>query len=141
MLYNIDMRVKRIIFFCLGWLVFVLGIVGIFVPVLPTTPFLLLATFLFANSSPRFHAWIIRTGVYKRYVQPFKENGGIPFGQKVRIIIISLVVMGISAWLVPKIYVWAILTAVALWLLYLMFIRIPTIRPKEQNQGSEPDSE
>jgi uncharacterized membrane protein YbaN (DUF454 family) len=111
----------------------VAGVVGIFVPVLPTTPLLLLATFLFAQSSPRFHTWIVGTKVYKRYVLPFKENGGIPRGQKFRIIAISFAVMGISAWAVPKIYVWIILGAVAIWLLYLMFIRIPTVaKPKNQ---------
>jgi uncharacterized membrane protein YbaN (DUF454 family) len=125
------MTVKRIIFFILGWLCFVTGIVGILVPVLPTTPFLLLATFLFANSSPRFHAWIQRTRVYRRYVVPFKESGGIPLGQKIRILLVSFAIMGVSAWAVPRVFVWVILAAVALWLLYLMLIRIPTI-PKNQ---------
>jgi uncharacterized membrane protein YbaN (DUF454 family) len=120
-------RVKRIVLFCLGWLAFVSGVVGIFVPVLPTTPLILLATFLFANSSPRFHAWIQGTGVYRRYVVPFKESGGIPFSQKIKILLISFIVMGISAWAVPLIYVWIVLIAVALWLLYLMLIRIPTV--------------
>lgn len=126
------MSIKRILFSILGWLCFLLGAVGIFVPVLPTTPFLLLATFLFARSSPRFHAWIQSTRIYKRYVLPFKESGGIPLGQKIRILIISFTVMGISAWAVPKIYVWLTLGAVALWLLFLMFIRIPTVSSDKQ---------
>jgi uncharacterized membrane protein YbaN (DUF454 family) len=108
--------------------------VGIFVPVLPTTPLLLLATFLFANSSPRCHAWIQRTKAYKTYVVPFKEQGGIPLGQKVRIIVISFILLGISAFSVQLIYVWIVLILVALWLLYLMFIRIPTI-PKKDAQN------
>lgn len=121
------MKLKRAALFCLGWLALITGVVGVFVPVLPTTPLLLLATFLFANSSPRYHAWIKKTAVYQRYVLPFKENGGIPLSQKIRILLISFSVMGISAWAVPKIYVWVILGMVALWLLYLMFFRIPTI--------------
>jgi uncharacterized membrane protein YbaN (DUF454 family) len=121
---------KRIVFFIGAWICTVTGIIGIFVPVLPTTPLLLLATFLFANSSPRYHAWIQTTGVYKRYVVPFKERGGLPLGQKVRIVLVSFVIMGISAVSVRIIYVWIILALVALWLLYLMFIRIPTV-PKE----------
>ena len=121
------MKLKRAALFCLGWLALITGVVGIFVPVLPTTPLLLLATFLFANSSPRYHAWIKKTAVYQRYVLPFKEKGGIPLSQKIRILLISFSVMGISAWAVPKIYVWVILGMVALWLLYLMFVRIPTI--------------
>ena len=123
----------KIVFFICAWIVLVLGIVGIFVPVLPTTPFLLLSTFLFAHSSSRFHTWFCGTKVYKRYVIPFKEKGGIPLSDKIRILVISFVVMGISAVLVPRIYVWIILGLVALWLLFLMFIRIPTIA-KETNK-------
>ncbi|MEG2947973.1 MAG: DUF454 family protein, partial [Raoultibacter sp.] len=69
---------KRILFQILAWIAFAIGVVGVFVPVLPTTPLLLLATFLFAQSSPRCHAWILSTKVYRRYVLPFKEAGGIP---------------------------------------------------------------
>jgi uncharacterized membrane protein YbaN (DUF454 family) len=122
---------KRVILFICAWVCTVVAIIGIFVPVLPTTPLLLLATFLFANSSPRYHAWIQTTKVYKSYVVPFKERGGLPLGQKVRIILVSFVIMGISAVSVRIIYVWIVLGLVALWLLYLMFIRIPTVPKKD----------
>jgi uncharacterized membrane protein YbaN (DUF454 family) len=125
------MKLKNILLFGLAWLVLLTGIVGIFVPVLPTTPLVLLATFLFANSSPRFHTWIQTTWVYKRYVAPFKKSGGIPMGQKIRILLISFIVMGISAWFVRLWFVWIILAAVAVWLLYLMLIRIPTVAKPE----------
>lgn len=125
---------KRVLLFILAWFCTVTAVIGIFVPVLPTTPLLLLATFLFANSSPRYHAWIQKTKVYKRYVLPFKERGGLPLGQKVRIVIISFIVLGISAFTVRIIYIWIILALVALWLLYLMFIRIPTVPKKAQGR-------
>ena len=107
-----------------------LGCIGVFVPVLPTTPLLLLATFLFAKSSPRCHAWIISTRVYRTYVAAFKEAGGIPLGTKVRILAVSFTLMGLSAWFVQKPLVWAILGCVSAFLLYLMFVRIPTITPE-----------
>ncbi|MEF9924994.1 MAG: YbaN family protein [Raoultibacter sp.] len=117
---------KRILFQTLAWIAFAIGVVGVFVPVLPTTPLLLLATFLFAKSSPRCHAWILSTKVYRRYVLPFKEAGGIPASTKVRILTVSFVVMGISAYLVPRWYIWLVLGLVAAWLVYLMCLRIPT---------------
>lgn len=116
----------RILMLVVAWISCILGIVGVFVPVLPTTPLLLLATFLFAKSSPRCHAWIIQTKVYKNYVEAFKQAGGIPAATKVRILTISFVVMGASALLVQKPIVWIILGCVAAFLIYLMFVRIPT---------------
>jgi uncharacterized membrane protein YbaN (DUF454 family) len=129
-LLKAEVFLKRAVLFVLAWICTITALIGIFVPVLPTTPLLLLATFLFANSSPRYHAWIQQTKVYKRYVLPFKERGGLPLGQKLRIVAISFIVLGISAFTVRIILIWVILALVALWLLYLMFIRIPTV-PKE----------
>ena len=87
----------------------------------------LMATFLFARSSPRCHAWIVSTKVYRTYVAAFKEAGGIPAATKVRILTVSFVLMGASAFFVRKPFVWIVLGCVALFLLYLMLVRIPTI--------------
>lgn len=57
---------KKLIFFIIGILSLVAGVVGIFLPVLPTTPFLLLSAFLFSKSSPRLHTWIVN----HRYLGP-----------------------------------------------------------------------
>ena len=71
-------RIVRYLMLAGAWTACIIGCIGVFVPVLPTTPLLLLATFLFAKSSPRCHAWIISTRVYRTYVAAFKEAGGIP---------------------------------------------------------------
>lgn len=118
----------RYVLLACAWICFALGCIGVFVPVLPTTPLLLLATFLFAKSSPRLHEWICSTKVYKTYVVAFKQAGGIPLSTKVRILAVSFTLMGISAYLVQKPFVWAILGCVCVFLLWLMFIRIPTVK-------------
>lgn len=115
-----------VLFVC-AWIALGAGALGVFVPVLPTTPLVLLATFLFAKSSPRCHAWLCKTRIYRAYVLPFQEQGGIPLKRKVHIVGVSFVVMGVSAALVQKPVVWAILGAVALFLLWLMCVRIPTV--------------
>jgi hypothetical protein len=112
----------------LAWLCCGLGLIGIVVPVLPTTPLLLLSTFLFAKFSPHMHAWIVASKPYQHYVQPFKDDGGLPLNKKIRILVISYTVMGISVIVAKKLFVSIILLCVCVFLLYLMFIRIPTIK-------------
>lgn len=112
-----------------AWTCFVLGCLGVFLPVLPTTPFLLLATFLFARSSERCHNWICSTGIYRNYVAAFKQAGGMPVGSKIRMLAISYAVMGTSAFFARNPIVWAILGCVAVFLLWLVFVRIPTVAP------------
>lgn len=120
-------RLTRLLMLAAAWTACIVGCIGVFVPVLPTTPLLLLATFLFAKSSPRCHAWIVSTRVYRTYVAAFKEAGGIPLGTKARILAVSFTIMGLSAWLVRKPVVWIVLACVSAFLLYLMLGRIPTI--------------
>jgi len=121
----------RIIGIPFGIICVVLGVIGMFVPVLPTTPFLLLAGFLFAHSSKRLDAWLKSSRPWKTYVQPFVEKQTIPAAVKARILVVSCILMGISAFAVRDLpginfVVWFILELVLLWLLYLMFVRIPS---------------
>ena len=123
-----------------AWASFGAGCIGVFVPVLPTTPFLLLAAFLFAQSSPRTHAWLCSTKVYRRYVAAFKQAGGIPLATKIRMIGVSYAMLSISALVVQKPLVWAILGCVAVFLLYLMAVRIPTIEQDSVDQVRAEDA-
>ncbi|MEG0416979.1 MAG: DUF454 family protein [Gordonibacter sp.] len=130
-------RLPRTLMLIGAWTACILGCVGVLVPVLPTTPLLLLATFLFAKSSPRCHDWIISTKVYRTYVVAFKEAGGIPASTKVRILTVSFVLMGASALIVHNVIVWVILGCVAAFLVYLMCVRIPTISLENVQQARE----
>lgn len=71
-------RPMRAVFFVLGCLFFVLGIVGIFLPVLPTTPFMLLTAGCWANSSERFHSWLIHHPQFGKFIQNWQEKRAIP---------------------------------------------------------------
>lgn len=67
----------------LGGLSLALGIIGIFVPLLPTTPFLLLAAALWVRSSPRLYAWLLSHRRLGPYIRQFRENRAIPLRAKV----------------------------------------------------------
>jgi len=72
----------RPLLFILGWLLFGLGFIGAFVPVLPTTPLMLLALWCFARSSNRFHDWLYAHQVFGPPLQPHREHRLIPLVAK-----------------------------------------------------------
>jgi len=88
-----------------GWLSVVLGVIGIFLPVLPTTPFLLLAAACFARSSPRFYHWLVDHPRLGPWIRDYLNGNGIPLKGKVYAIGLMWLSIGFSCWLVPM--VWA----------------------------------
>ena len=72
----------RIPYFCLGWLMLVLGMVGAVVPLMPTTIFLILASWFFARSSPRLEAWLLNHPRFGRTLRAWHENGAVPRAAK-----------------------------------------------------------
>ncbi|WP_300725429.1 YbaN family protein [uncultured Bacteroides sp.] len=73
----------KYIFVILGCISLVLGILGIFLPVLPTTPFLLLSAALFFRSSPRMYGWLLSHRYLGPYIKSFREDRSIPLRAKV----------------------------------------------------------
>jgi uncharacterized membrane protein YbaN (DUF454 family) len=62
----------------LGWLFFGLGVLGAFLPVLPTTPFMILALWAFSNSSKKLRAWLYNHRIFGPSLQRWQEHGVIP---------------------------------------------------------------
>ncbi len=88
----------KVLYFILGWLFFILGVIGIFLPVMPTTPFMLLALWAFARSSKRFHDWLYHHPLFGPPLQKWNEHRVIPLVAKifsVSFMTISVVVMSI----------------------------------------------
>lgn len=66
-----------------GVLALLLGILGLFLPLLPTTPFLLLASWCFARGSERLHRWLLSHRVFGEYLRNFEAGRGIPLKAKI----------------------------------------------------------
>lgn len=84
----------RPVYFCLGWLFFGLGMVGAFLPVMPTTPFLILALWAFSNSSEKFHNWLYHHRWFGPPLQQWQEYRVIPRAAK--IIAISCMLLSLA---------------------------------------------
>lgn len=95
----------KALYILLGTLSLILGIIGIFLPLLPTTPFLLLAAALYVRSSPRLYDWLLNQKYLGPYIRNFRENKAIPLRAKiVSVSLIWITMLYCIFCLVP--YVW-----------------------------------
>jgi uncharacterized membrane protein YbaN (DUF454 family) len=102
-----------------------LGIVGIVLPILPTTPFLLLAAACYARGSRRFYDWLLGNRVFGRYIRNYREGRGITFRDKaVSIGLLWLTILFSVLLVVRNLWVKIVLIAIAVGVsTYLLAIR------------------
>ncbi len=117
---------QRILLLCLGWLAIVLGTLGIVLPLLPTTPFVLLAAWCFARSSPRFHDWLLWRSPFGRYIRHWQQHRAMPPGAKGRAMLLIVITFSVSIYLVNMLWV-RIMLGVMLCALLLFMWRIPVV--------------
>jgi len=114
-------RLVRYLLLGIGLLSLILGVVGIFVPLLPTTPFLLLSAACFMRSSRRFHTWLVTHPHLGPWIRDYLDGEGIPLKGKVYAIGLMWTSILLSCYLVPvlpaRIF---LLTSAALVTLYIL---------------------
>jgi uncharacterized protein len=106
-----------------------LGIAGIFIPILPTTPFLLISAALYARSSARFYNWLINNRIFGSYIKNYREGKGISLKLKIITTALLWITIGCSA----------VFAVDILWVRIMLFIiaagvtfHIIRIRPKKK---------
>ena len=88
---------KKTLYIIIGSLLVVLGTIGIFVPLLPTTIFLLLASYFFMKGSPKLNEKLLGNKYLGKYIKDYKENRGMPLKSKISSVImlwISILISG-----------------------------------------------
>lgn len=97
-----------------GFLLVGIGVLGIFLPLLPTTVFFLLAAACFGRSSPAAYRWLTTNRVFGRYLRDYKERRGATVGTKLVSLASLWAGMSLSAFLIePPLWVDALLAAIA----------------------------
>lgn len=127
---------KRFALQIAGGLSVFLAVLGIFLPLLPTTPFLLLAAFCWSRSSPRFHGWLLGNRYFGGRLTDYLAGRGIPVRQKIVTLAFLWVSIGVSAILVARLWVGLILLACAVGVtVHLMVIPNAPRDPKSPARG------
>ena len=126
----------RALLIILGTLCVALGVFGMFLPVLPTTPFLLLAAICYARSSERFYHWLMTNRLCGEYIRNYREGRGIPLKQKILIILLLWLTISSTAWLaVSQWWVRWILLGIAVGVT-IHLVKLKTYRPKTKPDPS-----
>ncbi|ASM29841.1 Inner membrane protein ybaN [Serratia marcescens] len=124
---------KRGLLIILGWLAVVLATLGVVLPLLPTTPFLLLAAWCFARSSPRFHHWLLYRSWFGSYLRHWQQHRALPPGAKWKAVLVIVLTFACSLWLVKIWWVRGLLLLMLAILLTFM-LRLPVIDLPQQKQ-------
>ena len=96
---------KKTLYNIAGTIALLLGIVGIFLPLLPTTPFLLLASACYMRGSDRMYQWLMNQRHLGPYLQNFQAGRGIPLRAKITALAIMWTSLTVSIWFVPLVWV------------------------------------
>lgn len=105
-----------------------LGLLGVVVPVLPTTPFLLLAAACFVRSSERMHRWLLQNRLFGEYLRRYRSGEGLPLASKISTLVLLWASLGASAFFaVPAHLGWIRLLLLAIGLgVTRHILKIPT---------------
>lgn len=118
---------KKTIYLGLGFLFAGLGAIGVVLPVLPTTPFLLLASFFFAKGSECFHRRFTSTKLYQNHLHSFVETRSMTLKTKWTILIPASCMLGLAYILCPVTIGKALILFAFFFKYYYFFFRIKTV--------------
>jgi len=122
----------KIFYIVFGIISFGLGTVGTVIPLIPTTPFILLSAVCFGKSSQRLHAWCVSTKFYHNNVEPFVTNRAMTLKSKVFLLSVITIVMGLSFLIMTIFHVPVPVRIIlgVIWLCHVIYFgfRVKTIR-------------
>ena len=114
------------IYILLGFISLLIGLIGIVLPILPTTPLLLLALYLFTKGSDRVKDWFISTNIYKKYLDGFIRSRSMTLKSKLRILLPVSLLLIITAVFVTNFYLRLLIGIVFIAKYYYFFTFIET---------------
>ena len=125
---NIIKSPIKLLWLMIGIVSMVLGAIGVVLPVLPTTPFLLLASFCFAKGSDRFHKWFIGTKLYKKNLESFVTSRSMTLKTKLCILLPASAMLILAMLAMSNIYGRVFIVFLIIFKYIYFFTRIETVK-------------
>lgn len=125
-------KIKKYLYVAVGLLSFVLGAIGVIIPILPTTPFLLLASFCFVRGSEKFDRWFKSTKIYQKHLESFVNERAMTMKQKVTILLFADFMLAFPIILVDNLHMRLFLIGLVCFKFYYFIFRIKTIKPESR---------
>jgi uncharacterized protein len=119
----VENRFKRIFYFVMGVICVIMGIIGIFLPVWPTTIFIIIAAWFFVRSSEKYYLMLIRNRMFGKMIRNYREFRGIESRARIKSLVLLWLTLGISFYLVDTLWVRLLLICVGIgvtWHLYAL---------------------
>ena len=108
----------KTLYLIIGFLFFGLGAIGVILPVLPTTPFLLVASYCFARGSKRFNDWFLSTKIYQKHLDSFVKERAMTLKTKISLLSFASAMLILAFCLVDVIYARILIIAVMIFKYY-----------------------
>lgn len=121
-------RFKKLIFVIMGFIAFACALIGVVLPILPTTPFLLLASFCFVRGSEKFDKWFKETKIYKKYLESFVKERAMTIKQKITILLFADFMIAFPLIILKSVVMKIILILIILCKYYYFIFKIKTIK-------------
>jgi uncharacterized membrane protein YbaN (DUF454 family) len=123
--------VRRILLLVGGLASVAMAYVGVLTPGLPTTPWVLLASYCFSRSSPRLHRWLRRSPIFGRFIRDWEEHRGIRRPVKLFAVCLIVIVVSLSihSGRLPEWARWAVGISAACGVFTIVFV-VPTVRSR-----------
>ncbi len=121
----------KVLYFLIGMIAFALGAIGVVLPVLPTTPFLLLAAFCFTKSSKRVNAWFIQTSLYQKHLDSFVKNRAMTLKTKITLLSFASIMLLFAMYAMDHFVLRLFIACLIVFKYYYFIFRIDTVKVSE----------
>lgn len=112
----------RYFWISLGFTSFILGTIGIILPLLPTVPFYLLTLYCFSKGSQRLHQWFKQTDLYKKHLADFVQKRTMSIKVKIKVLFMVTVMMSIGYYFMPAKFFWVQYVMLTVWVIHTIYL-------------------